>query len=51
MKLSELVRYCEEISINCEKCLYKENCEQLTDKLEDISPFGVVELVKEDEDI
>ncbi len=51
MRLSELVKHCEEVHIDCNKCTCKENCENLAYDLEDISPIGIVELVKADEDI
>ena len=51
MKLNDLAKYCETINTNCEKCLYKDNCEKLAYELEDISPFGLLKMVEENIDV
>ena len=49
MKFSELVRYCEEVAaIDCDKCEHKTECNAFTRALEEISPVGVANIVKED---
>ena len=52
MKIKELAEYCKSIDIDCENCKYHELCNQkLPWRLEDISPYGLVELVESNEEL
>lgn len=51
MKVRELAEYCKSILINCNNCKHKTECEKLEDKLEDMSPYGVVDIVDRDEEL
>lgn len=51
MKIRELAEYCKSIDIDCDKCEYQAQCQQLAYKLEEISAFGVVELIDDNEEL
>lgn len=50
MTVEELGYKCKEIDVDCYLCPYKEKCERVTEKLEDISPFGLLSILKEELD-
>lgn len=50
MKLKDMAKYCEGIKINCEICEHQEECEELQEFLTDLSPYGVINLVKSNKD-
>ena len=49
--LQELAEYCKSIDIDCDKCEHKKECEDFQDRIEEISPFGMVEMVDNDVDV
>ena len=51
MKFSELVKKCEEVQIDCDKCEAQKECAKFAAHLEDMSPIGIKKLVEEDEDV
>lgn len=51
MKISELARYCEEIDTDCSTCEHEEECKELTERLDEISPYGLVDMIKKDEEL
>ena len=51
MKIKELAEYCNAIGVDCEVCTHKMECARLSYVLEDISPSGLVELIKEDREL
>lgn len=51
MKLVQLANYCETIEINCDICEHKKECEIFTYKLEEISPFGLIDLVNKNPEL
>lgn len=51
MKFSELVEYCEEIHVNCTECEKEDCCMNFQNRIEDISPMGLMMFVKDDENI
>lgn len=51
MKIKELAKYCKSIEINCDICDHTSECERFTEKLEDISPYGAIELIEDNEDL
>ena len=50
MKILDLAKYCEDIKLNCNICKNKESCEKMADYLEDQSPYGVVKMIRENEE-
>ena len=51
MKIIELAEYCKSIDIDCGKCMYEEECEKMTKRIEDMSPFGIVDVVDNNEEL
>jgi len=51
MKITELADYCKSIGIDCEECEHEDECKQLINKLEDISPFGLITLIEIDDEL
>lgn len=51
MKVRELAEYCKSILINCNNCKHKTECEKLEDEMENMSPYGVVDIVDRDEEL
>ncbi len=51
MKVRELAEYCKSILINCNNCKHKTECEKLEDEMENMSPYGVVDIVNRDEEL
>ena len=51
MKVRELAEYCKSILINCNNCKHKTECKKLEDKLENMSPYGVVDIVDRDDEL
>lgn len=51
VKIKDMAVYCKSIEINCDICEHKRECEEMQSFLEDLSPYGVVQLVKENRDI
>jgi hypothetical protein len=49
MTINELAEKCKQREINCTDCPYNEPCEKLTDELQDISPIGLVDMVKDNQ--
>ena len=47
MRIKELAEKCKEVNIDCDVCTCKEECNLLQHNLEDMSPFGLVEMVEE----
>ena len=47
MKIRELAEKCAERSINCDGFPCVDACEVLTEKLKDMSPIGLVDMVDE----
>lgn len=50
MTIKELAEYCRTIDIDCDKCEHKSECQKMSAYLEDISPYGVVQMVEENRD-
>ena len=50
MTIKELAEYCKTIEINCDKCGHKGECKKVSSYLEDISPYGIVQMVEENRD-
>lgn len=46
MTAEELGYKCK--GIDCDVCPYKEKCKRLTEKLENISPYGLLSILKEE---
>lgn len=51
MKIKDMAVYCKSIEINCDICEHKRECEAMQSFLEDLSPYGVVKLVEENQDM
>lgn len=49
MKIRKLGEYCKSIDIDCDICEKQSECKELTEQLEDVSPYGLVELLDEEE--
>ena len=45
--LSEFAEYCKSIDINCDICVYQIKCRQMLSDISEISPYGLVKMVKE----
>lgn len=50
MKFSELAKYCESISINCDLCKCQKECSNCAEYVKELSPVGIEEMVKEDKE-
>lgn len=50
MKIKDLAMYCKSIKINCEICKHQAECNNLQEFLIDLSPCGVIDLVKNNKD-
>lgn len=48
MTVEELGYKCKEIEVDCDKCAYRSECGRLAEKLEDISPCGLLSILKEE---
>lgn len=46
MNIRELGAYCKSTEVDCDKCEYTEECATFQGKLEDISPYGLIELLE-----
>lgn len=51
MKIKDMAVYCKSIEINCDICEHKRECKAMQCFLEDLSPYGVVKLVEENQDM
>lgn len=51
MKITELGAYCKSIKIDCDVCEHEEECKYLTEKMEDLSPCGLIDLLTDNEDL
>ena len=51
MTIRELANTCKKNNIDCENCSHIDECKVLTNKLEDISPIGLIELIDNNEEI
>lgn len=51
IKISELANYCKSIEVDCSICENKDACDAFSEKIEDISPKGLMELVNVDKTI
>jgi 2-oxoglutarate dehydrogenase complex dehydrogenase (E1) component-like enzyme len=49
MKIRALGEYCKSIGTDCDICENTEECEKLTAQLEEVSPYGLIKLLDEDE--
>lgn len=50
MKLKDLAYKCKDREIDCDNCPYEDICSRLNDKLEDISPCGLLTILEEEID-
>jgi hypothetical protein len=51
MKIQDLAVYCRTIEINCDICEHKRECKAMQAHLEDLSPYGVVKMVDNNENM
>jgi hypothetical protein len=51
MKFLDLVKKCEEVAIDCDKCQHQKECSQFTAYLEDASPIMIAKLVQENQEL
>lgn len=51
MKFSELVKKCEEVQIDCDKCEAQKECAKFAQYIDEMSPIGIKKMVEEDEDV
>ena len=51
MKFSELVKKCEEVQIDCDKCEAQKECAKFAAFMEDMSPIGIKDLVEKDKEL
>ena len=51
MKFSELVKKCEEVQIDCDKCEAQKECAKFAEYMENLSPIGVKQMVEGDKEI
>lgn len=51
IRIKELAKYCNLINIDCYICEKKDACDSFMNRIEDISPIGIVELVNSDKEI
>lgn len=50
MKFKELAEYCKELG-DCDDCEHKKECEHFTERLENISPIGLMNFISENENL
>jgi hypothetical protein len=48
MKIKDLAYKCKDREIECDNCPYEDMCSTLNDKLEDISPCGLLTILEEE---
>lgn len=51
MKIKDLAKYCESINIDCYKCEKTKECKIFQENLEDISPYGLIDLIEKNKEI
>lgn len=51
IRIKELAKYCDSIDIDCSVCKKKDACMSFEERIEDISPIGIVELVNSNSEI
>lgn len=51
MTIRELANICKERNIDCDDCPHINECNTLTNKLEEISPMRLIELIDNNEEI
>lgn len=49
MNIIELAEYCKSIEINCDVCEHNEECVTFQERLEDISPYGLIDLLEKND--